>query len=202
MDRAGKRVDRRVLRSRRAIIEAFERLLVGQDLERITVSAIAREANIDRKTFYVHFGTIDGLLDAVAEEMVERIVATVDERLAITVPAARPQVALSTFFETLNSVVLSNLALNRRFFESVPTDTLLLRFCRPLGRLFIARGMVPAGMGEELFGYHLTYLLGGIVSIYRAWVLSDGAVPIQDISDAALALTLRGLSSVDAERIA
>lgn len=47
-----KKLDRRVVRSRRLIIDAFERLLLKESLEDITVSAIAREADIDRKTFY------------------------------------------------------------------------------------------------------------------------------------------------------
>lgn len=55
-----KKLDRRVVRSRRLIIDAFERLLLKESLEDITVSAIAREADIDRKTFYQHFGSIDG----------------------------------------------------------------------------------------------------------------------------------------------
>ena len=57
------RLDRRIVRSRNAILSAFERLLMEKPLADITVSAIAREANVDRKTFYVHFGTVDGLLD-------------------------------------------------------------------------------------------------------------------------------------------
>ena len=64
------RLDRRIVRSRNAILSAFERLLMEKPLADITVSAIAREANVDRKTFYVHFGTVDGLLDAIAVDAV------------------------------------------------------------------------------------------------------------------------------------
>ncbi|MFQ9334652.1 MAG: TetR/AcrR family transcriptional regulator [Collinsella aerofaciens] len=64
------RLDRRIVRSRNAILSAFERLLMEKPLADITVSAIAREANVDRKTFYVHFGTVDGLLDAIAVDVV------------------------------------------------------------------------------------------------------------------------------------
>lgn len=45
------RIDRRIVRSRNAILSAFERLLMEKPLADITVSAIAREANVDRKTF-------------------------------------------------------------------------------------------------------------------------------------------------------
>lgn len=39
------RLDRRIVRSRNAILSAFERLLMEKPLADITVSAIAREAN-------------------------------------------------------------------------------------------------------------------------------------------------------------
>ena len=76
------RIDRRIVRSRNAILSAFERLLMEKPLADITVSAIAREANVDRKTFYVHFGTVDGLLDAIAVDVVEMIVDSVEKTLA------------------------------------------------------------------------------------------------------------------------
>ena len=76
------RLDRRIVRSRNAILSAFERLLMEKPLADITVSAIAREANVDRKTFYVHFGTVDGLLDAIAVDVVEMIVDSVEKTLA------------------------------------------------------------------------------------------------------------------------
>ena len=82
MDSKKPRLDRRIVRSRNAILSAFERLLMEKPLADITVSAIAREANVDRKTFYVHFGTVDGLLDAIAEDVVEMIVDSVELTLA------------------------------------------------------------------------------------------------------------------------
>ena len=80
------RVDRRVVRTRRAIMEAFERLLEKKDLGDITISSIAREADIDRKTFYLHFGSIDGLLDAIAEDAVSYISSSVEERWGMRPP--------------------------------------------------------------------------------------------------------------------
>ena len=41
------RVDRRVVRTRKAILAAFEKLLEKKDLSEITISSIAREADID-----------------------------------------------------------------------------------------------------------------------------------------------------------
>ena len=70
-------------------------------MDQITVSAIAREANIDRKTFYVHFGTIDGLLDALAEERVDEILDVMEDALSAASPDMELEVAVAKFLTSL-----------------------------------------------------------------------------------------------------
>lgn len=51
-------IDRRVIKTKRAIKEAFAKLLTQKDINDITISDIAAEANINRKTFYNYYGGI------------------------------------------------------------------------------------------------------------------------------------------------
>ena len=182
------RLDRRIVRSRNAILSAFERLLMEKPLADITVSAIAREANVDRKTFYVHFGTVDGLLDAIAEDVVGMIVDSVERTLASlgSDPNERALGAAATFFRTVNEALCNNLVLNRQLIENIPLDGEIAE-----------RDLLPMGLKDELFDYYLAFLLSGIIGIYRAWALSDGSVPIERISEVANNLTLNGLSSLE-----
>lgn len=190
-----KRVDRRILRSRKAIVEAYERLLIDRDPSKITVSAIAREANIDRKTFYVHFGTIEGLLDAVAEDITASIVGEVEGRLSGKRAEEAPGEALNSFFAALNEAISANLVLNRRFVECTSTETIVRRFRKPFARILRERGHRPLGMRDDMLEYYLTFLFGGIISIYRYWMLSDGDAPIEEVTRVANALTQEGLSA-------
>lgn len=193
------RLDRRIVRSRNAILSAFERLLMEKPLADITVSAIAREANVDRKTFYVHFGTVDGLLDAIAEDVVGMIVDSVERTLASlgSDPNERVLGAAATFFRTVNEALCSNLVLNRQLIENIPLDDFMARLRAPLEREIAERDLLPMGLKDELFDYYLAFLLSGIIGIYRAWALSDGSVPIERISEVANNLTLSGLSSLE-----
>lgn len=193
------RLDRRIVRSRNAILSAFERLLMEKPLADITVSAIAREANVDRKTFYVHFGTVDGLLDAIAEDVVGMIVDSVERTLASSGsdPNERALGAASTFFRTVNEALCNNLVLNRQLIENIPLDDFMARLRAPLEREIAERDLLPMGLKDELFDYYLAFLLSGIIGIYRTWALSDGSVPIERISAVANDLTLNGLSSLE-----
>ena len=123
------RLDRRIVRSRNAILSAFERLLMDKPLADITVSAIAREANVDRKTFYVHFGTVDGLLDAIAVDVVEMIADSVEKTLASMDGDTNERAlgAAATFFKTINEALCNNLVLNRQLIENIPLDDFMTR---------------------------------------------------------------------------
>ena len=191
------RLDRRIVRSRNAILSAFERLLMEKPLADITVSAIAREANVDRKTFYVHFGTVDGLLDAIAVDVVEMIVDSVEKTLASMDGDTNERAlgAAATFFKTVNEALCNNLVLNRQLIENIPLDDFMAR--APLEHEIAERDLLPQGLKDEMFDYYLAFLLSGIIGIYRTWALSDGSVPIERVSEVANDLTLNGLSSLE-----
>lgn len=194
-------LDRRIVRSRNAILSAFERLLMEKPLADITVSAIAREANVDRKTFYVHFGTVDGLLDAIAVDVVEMIVDSVEKTLSSMGGNTNERAlgAAATFFKTVNEALCNNLVLNRQLIENIPLDDFMARLRVPLEHEISERGLLPEGLKDEMFDYYLAFLLSGIIGIYRTWALSDGSVPIERVSAVANDLTLNGLSSLESK---
>ena len=53
--------DRRVRRTRSALLEAFNYLLLNRRRDRIRVSDIVERANVGRSTFYEHYGSADDL---------------------------------------------------------------------------------------------------------------------------------------------
>ena len=62
-------MDRRIAKTRKAIQNAYFSLL-AEDTTRITIAEIARRANIDRKTFYLHYESVD---DIVKKTCIEKL---------------------------------------------------------------------------------------------------------------------------------
>lgn len=61
--------DPRFLRTRHRLSEAAFSLAERQDITSVTVSQIAREAGIDRSTFYLHYASKTAFLDALGEAL-------------------------------------------------------------------------------------------------------------------------------------
>ena len=188
-------VDRRVRRSRRAIIEAFERLIMSYELDEITVSALAREADVDRKTFYQHFGTIDGLLDAIAEQTVSEILDEVEQAVGDDVPPG-DRARLHAFFDALMRNLSEDLILEQRYYEHIPSELLFERLSRPLMRQIVDRGLVSGALTGDDLEMLLSFGLGGLFSLYRWWFLSDRSIPLEEVTRRAGLLVEGGVSEL------
>ncbi|MFS0838637.1 TetR/AcrR family transcriptional regulator [Paenibacillus sp. 1P03SA] len=60
-------MDRRIVRSRQMIMQAFIGVLGEQDFERVTIQGIADRANVNRGTIYLHFTDKYDLLEQSVE---------------------------------------------------------------------------------------------------------------------------------------
>lgn len=176
------RVDRRVRRSRRAIIGAFGRLIAEMPLEDITVSALAREADVDRKTFYQHFGTIDRLLDAVAEEVVSDMLDEAERAAGVGPGSELDERLTRELLVALVERLGGDLSTRRRLYENIPADVLVDHLSRPLMSQVVARGLVMRDQSGPDLEMTLAFVLGGVFSLYRWWLLSDQATSSEELA--------------------
>lgn len=66
--------------TKQALAQAFARLLEDTTLDRITVTAIAKECGINRQTFYYHFHDVYDLLSWTIETHIDKLLAEVPRR--------------------------------------------------------------------------------------------------------------------------
>lgn len=74
-------MDRRVRRSRQWLQDALKALAQEQDYDSITVLDLAKRADVNRTTFYQHFGDKDVLLDSIISDLLEPIFSEGDAYL-------------------------------------------------------------------------------------------------------------------------
>lgn len=106
-----KKVDLRVLRTKKLIKEAFISLIGRKGFEAITIQDIAEEALINRATFYLHYQDKFDLLEQISNSYLEELM----EEINITFHLKKGEVDVSRFKITLRRV-LENIKKNQDFY--------------------------------------------------------------------------------------
>lgn len=192
-------VDRRVERSRRAIKDAFVRLLADKPLDQITVSAIAREAGVDRKTFYQHFGSIDGLVGVMVDELVAKVMDVVTRGVeTLSVDSPRDAAAAITSFSHMLNTAVRDIMVARHVASLGPmsVEDITARVARSLERELEVRKIDLGGASSALVDYSISFALSGVISVWRSWDRAGRPIDADGVRQMAERLTTSSLLSV------
>ena len=74
-----KKVDRRVIKTRRELKKGLAALMKEKSVNQITVKELVEEVDINRSTFYLHFKDIQDLLREIEENMEAQIKRAIEE---------------------------------------------------------------------------------------------------------------------------
>ena len=174
-----KKIDRRVIRTRKAIMRAFDKLISDPHVHKITVSAIAREADIDRKTFYLHYKSVDELAACKAEELLGRILAKLKAE-----PNCRTfEDCVRVILAEVNTIFTSDTEVYANVAKRLSSDESLERLQQALGPALADSGFNPEWAASGTSHLRLQFFIAGAVYLYSNWLKSDDRPPIETVSD-------------------
>lgn len=159
----GTKQDRRVRYSKMVLKESLIELMKKKSISKISISELCRFADINRNTFYNHYGTIEEVLNEVHEDVVERITESVD--LSLPVGAF-----LVNLFREMDLI----------------RDTLRVLYSDTSNVLFMERliifskehhmriwGMLSSNIEEDMIEKIFIYNQHGILAIIEKWVKGE-----------------------------
>lgn len=181
-------IDRRVVKTKRAIKEAFAKLLSHKDINDITISDIAAEANINRKTFYNYYGGIYEVVGEIEDDIV-RLIDKEVTGIGFQNSLQSPYLV----FEKLTKVINTDtdffgylLGMNANVsLESKIADLLKSKF-----KLFVLQDVEISELRLNLMA---EFIISGMVAVYRRWFNSDRSEPIETISKEMKLLAFEGI---------
>lgn len=155
--------------TRKKIKDAFVGLLMKKPLDQITVTEIARTADIDRKTFYLYYETIRD----VYMEIERGIVSSLKELLSENDSSDWRDflVGLTQLMEKdldFYTVVAHNSDLSFLINDCTEILTSLLRDCLLKGS--------ENSLEQELL---IKYTAAGIIGVYADWLRADERIPLE-----------------------
>ncbi|MBQ6499296.1 MAG: TetR/AcrR family transcriptional regulator [Ruminococcus sp.] len=181
--------DRRVIKTKRAIKNALMRLLNDRDINDITISDIAAQADINRKTFYNYYSGVHEVID----EMEDDIISHVDEALTdidFIDNLENPYL----IFEKLTSVISTDMD-TFGYLLGMNTNVGLLSKMVDLLKAKVKSVILPVVELDELrLNLMLEFMITGMVAVYKRWFNSDRRASIDEISRQMNILAFKGLN--------
>lgn len=188
-----RRPDRRVVRTKRAIRNAFIKLLSQKDLNDISVKDIADAADVDRKTVYNYYSGVYEIRNEVENEIIgllENAVKELDVKSSIDDPLK--------LFETLTDIINSNLELYGHLFK-IDANSYIIRKVNKVLRDKVCDGLKTAELGDCDYELCADFVTSGMLSVYQNWFDSGCVKPLEQLSKEAGKLVIDGLHSFKAD---
>ena len=193
-------MDRRVARTKKNIYYAFFQLVQTKAIDEITVSELARTADIDRKTFYLHYQTVQDVFVEFKQMIHDRLMeilaeserrgrenqAKLDAGEALERANDIAPFDFVYFYDSLNVIMMDNMA----FFEKLSRDTTFM-FLKNDFKNVLKEALLDYYKGWEGWSsdyqssLYSEFVAAGAISLWTDW-LHHKQVPLNEFRDSAI----------------
>lgn len=187
----GKKPDRRVLKTKRAIRNALAQLLVEKELDEITVKDVADTADINRKTFYNYYTGIHQVID----EIESGIVFTFDQAIR-EVDARRDIKNPYVFFEKITAILNQDLDFYSHLFRMRGNLSLSYKITTLLKKKILESFLQEHSCDPQEAEIFVEYAVWGMMAVYESWFNSQRSTPLEEISQKLSVVCVYGLAGL------
>ncbi|MGI5888881.1 MAG: TetR/AcrR family transcriptional regulator [Oscillospiraceae bacterium] len=181
-----KRTDMRITRTKKAIRSAFTDMICEMDYEQITIKELTERAGVNRKTFYLHYDSLDDLLREMQNEMSSRFM----DRIKDLKPPYDMDKITRAFFLSMEE--------SGRFGERLACSGNY----QYINRRMVANIMRNTWKAENsraenqyIQNIVMAYVSQSTLAVYRQWVADKKRIPLEDIIQITITLVCNGLDA-------
>lgn len=166
--------DRRAVKSKKAICEAFLSLLKKKSLNKITVAEISRIADLGRGTFYLHYRDVYDLYSHIENELYNDLIEIFDSSF----PTANPDNTMK-LTETITKYIVDNKELFLLLISSENGSSLHRLKTIFNGKVLFENSSVSRTDYDRV---QSTFIVSGIVGVLEEWLKEGLSIPQKDIA--------------------
>lgn len=188
-------LNKRQIKTKKAIYESFIKLAQEKDISKITVSAISSQAHIDRKTFYIYFSSAQDVYNEIISIMEVVIEVIVNQHIEDGF-----KLHPVNLFRTINKLILDNIeicteaAKNGTFREFI--DMTGDVFYRELVKIYSD----PFKENSDEIKLVADFISAGTVSAYLKWLRGETDISIDSVARLCGDIIIHGVAGI-AEQI-
>ena len=179
-------MDRRVIKTREAIQRSYFELLKQKQDDRITVAEVTRNANIDRKTFYLHYTCIDDVLNNFCDEKIEEVLECLHRTDFLENP-----IHMKTFFTALNEVFEKDID-----YIKVLSNSFLQSFCDRVNDILVEalinKYSERVTVSKERMKIYCEFLVSGMIHLYHQSLTDSYELTTDQIERVVVHVAMKG----------
>lgn len=180
------KIDRRIIKTKRAISVALLQLLSEKPLEEITITELTLKADINRKTFYLHYTGIED----VANELIAKGDAIFTEALESSLTEGNVFIP-AKFLECIHGKINEQ----PEIFRAFCLENTCAFFLRALGEKCMTALMAVyrnyTDISDASLRLCLSYMAHGVLNLYVDWVRNPSPLPLAEVTALAVRLVER-----------
>lgn len=182
------KMDRRVEKTRNAIINAFKEMIIEKEFKEITIKELAERANINRKTFYLHYDSMDDILFDMTVEMADQLFEILEEKHFFE------SFHIDIFIDTMNELLNKDIELYKkilcassyRFFSRNIKDIVKESFIRKIRN--------RTNLSPQIMNLCGEYVASGLAKLLKVWFENPQNISQQQITELAGVLIFGGVN--------
>lgn len=184
------KADRRILKTKKAIYEALVELMQKKKLNSITVTELAAQADINRKTFYTYYSTVNDVLDEGINELITSL-----KDLLCAMSEDYNMFSPQTLFAFLNTI-MSDADIARDLFASDNGSLLFNRLQKALQETLLKELVdkdIKMNVPSEQYPLISNFVAGGMVSAYYEWITNPDDITLDEMARTLTTLIISGI---------
>lgn len=185
------KIDRRIVKTKRAISLALFQILAEKGVDDITITELTTKADINRKTFYLHYARVQDVTD----EMIENLKTVLADALACALDEDNA-FAPALFFAHIKSKINDQPELFRAF----AAENTSLFFIRALSAHTIDALMNVyrnyTDKSDAALRASLIFLANGALNVYLDWARTPSALSLDEVTEIATRFVEQGTALI------
>lgn len=182
-----KKEDLRVVKTKEIIRNTFKSMILEMDYDYITIKELTERAKINRKTFYLHYDSLDDLLleiqDGYANVFIEKQISYTN--------IEDMKYLIGLFFDNANNEPLNERILCSGSYRNISD--------RIVKKVMDYRKKTNRGAFSDNEAYEniiFAYYGANSAIIYRQWVADGKKLSLEEVKELAIKLVCNGLESI------
>lgn len=191
----GVKAERRVRKTQIAVESSLLELLKEKKLSQITVSELSERADINRKTFYNNYASVEAVFASIECKLTSFIFDSLPQTLT-----PESDIDILNLFQKLASIVepykeiLNEIAIHNNL---IPLQKRMDEKIIP----YIEQNLTMYHIDKRLTPYINIYIVHGVFNIYTEWFSQESDLTAEQIAQLAYNLTISAMKKENYEKI-